>query len=218
MTDGTRTSALLAAPHGFFSRHDRPADGLFLPRQYHSADAIYLSQSTPAAARADAVITDQAGQAVGVRTADCVPVLFHAPGWVGAAHAGWRGSLLGILEATVALFGDHGVPASELRCAIGPALRSPLFEVREDLKNAVTGRFGDAERFFTPTDDMHWDYDHISFVRWRLMAAGLSADQIDDIGGNTLEKPDVWFSHRAGVQSGTPETGRNISAISLPPA
>lgn len=225
MTDGTRHSALLAAPHGFLGRGDRPADTLgletdrlFLPQQYHSADAIYVSQDTPIAARADAVITDKTGLAVGVRTADCVPVLFYAPGWVGAAHAGWRGSLLGILEATVALFGDHGVPASALQCAIGPALRSPLFEVREDLKNAVTGLFEEAERFFTPTGDAQWDYDHIGFVRWRLIAAGLPADRIDDVGGNTLEMPEIWYSHRAGVKSGTPETGRNISAISLPPA
>ena len=185
--------------------------------QTHSAVAAYVSASTQERPSADALVTDAPGLAIGVLAADCVPVLFDAGNLVGAAHAGWRGSLGGILEATIALLEERGAERDHIRCAIGPALRAPAFEVGPDLVEAFTSKFPAAERFFEDAEAPGKSiFDHIGFVRWRLEVAGVSAARIEDVGGCTLSAPDRWFSYRASQQGGEDGFGRNLSAICLP--
>ncbi|NNU16373.1 peptidoglycan editing factor PgeF [Parvularcula sp. ZS-1/3] len=191
------------------------AEHVLTAKQTHSARAILVGEPFPPDQRpeADALVTGKAGLAVGVLAADCVPVLFDGGDLVAAAHAGWRGSLGGILEATVALMEAEGVARENLRAAIGPHLRGSHFEVREDLLSEVTAKYPDADQFFTKKDAEHWHYDHTGFVRARLIEAGISDDLIADTGGNTLAEPQRFFSYRAACHAGEKQFGHNLSAI-----
>lgn len=190
------------------------AQTLITAYQTHSAKAAFVSELPSAPIHADALVTAKARVAVGVLTADCVPVLFAGSGLVGAAHAGWRGSLAGILEATISLMVEKGAKVSDLKCAIGPCLRAPLFEVGEDLVEALCRIYPEAKRFLTtgaqPGKSI---YDHVGFVRWRLEAAGIPPAHIDDVGGCTLTSPETYFSYRASRKAGLDAYGRNLSAI-----
>ena len=191
------------------------ADALATVHQTHSPTALILD-AAPTAPRpeADAMVTRTPGLALMVLAADCVPVLFAGPGVVGAAHAGWRGSLTGVLEATVAALGETGAAPGALRVAIGPHLRH--FEVGDDLIEAVTRAHPEAERYFVPAParGKHL-YDHTGFCRWRLEAAGVDPGRIDDVGGDTGNARDGLFSYRASRRAGEPDYGRNGSAVML---
>lgn len=191
------------------------AEHVLTAKQTHSAKAIFVDAPFPIDQRpeADALVTGRTGVAVGVLAADCVPVLFEGGDLVGAVHAGWRGSLGGILESTTALMESEGIEREALRVAVGPHLRGTHFEVREDLLAEVTEKYPDAECFFEKKDASHWLYDHGGFVRERLIKAGISADRISDVGGNTLAEPKRFFSYRAARQSGQTQFGHNLSVI-----
>ena len=196
------------------------ADALLTAHQTHSADALFVGGPWSGdAPKADALATGTPGLAVGALAADCTPVLFYAEdaGLVAAAHAGWRGSLRGILEATVALLAKHGADPARLACAIGPHLRFESFEVGDDLIEEATAKHREADRFFLPAParGKHL-YDHTAYCRWRLAEAGMDPARIDDVGGNTLSRGDGLFSYRYNRRAGEPDYGRNVSAISLP--
>lgn len=183
--------------------------------QTHSAVAAYIDRVPDETIKADALVTDKPNLAIGVLAADCVPVLFSsANGLVGAAHAGWRGSLGGILEATLDLMAARGAARDAITAAIGPCLRAPAFEVGDDLIAEVTGKYPEAARFFTPGDRPGKSiYDHVAFVAWRLTEAGIDARRIEDVGGCTLTHPERWFSYRESRAKNASDYGRNLSAI-----
>ena len=194
------------------------AAALVTAHQVHSPTALFVEEPwNGPAPHADALVTGTPGLAVGAIAADCMTVLFEAPGLVAAAHAGWRGSLAGILEATVDAMSAHGADRSRMACAFGPCLRFESFEVGDDLIEAVTTTYPDAERFFLPAKapGKHL-YDHVGFGRWRLEAAGVASARIDDVGGDTLSRRDGYFSYRGSRRAGQPDYGRNLSAICLP--
>lgn len=196
------------------------AEYLVTGYQTHSDIALFVDAPWPKGEdipEADALVTTTPGLAIGVMTADCVPVLFGAPGLIAAAHAGWKGSLGGIIEATVKLIKSKKVKPKDLCVAIGPCLRAPAFEVGDDLIEQVVGKYPAAERFFTPAPQQGKAiYDHVGFVRWRLEKSGIPAAQIDDVGGCTLSAPDTYFSYRASRYANEPDYGRNLSVIALP--
>lgn len=212
------------APEAVAENRDRVrrtlgAEALVTAHQVHSATALFVDAPwTGDAPKADALVTDRPGLAVGALAADCMTVLFQADGVVAAAHAGWRGSLAGILEATVDALAERGADRSRIAVAFGPCLRFESFEVGDDLIGAVTAKHPDAERFFLPAPvrDKHL-YDHVGFGRWRLEAAGVDPARIDDVGGNTLSRRDGYFSYRGSRVAGEPDYGRNLSAICLRP-
>ncbi|WP_199564545.1 peptidoglycan editing factor PgeF [Parvularcula marina] len=192
------------------------AEHLVTGYQTHSTIAAFLDEPPTEQVRADALVTATPGLAIGVLAADCVPVLFAGDCLIGAAHAGWRGSLDGILEATIALMAEKGAGADSLSAAIGPCLRAPAFEVGDDLIDEVTGKYPVAERFFSPGERPGKSiYDHVSFVRWRLTESGIDEARIGDTGGCTLTTPEDWFSYRASRANGDADYGRNISVIAL---
>lgn len=196
------------------------AASLVTAHQTHSAAALFVDAPWGGApATADALVTDRPGLAVGALAADCMTVLFREPGagLVAAAHAGWRGSLAGVLEATVERLAEHGADRARIACAFGPCLRAESFEVEDDLIEAVTSAHPEAERFFLPARrrGKHL-YDHVGFGRWRLVAAGVAPSRIDDVGGDTLSRQSGCFSYRASRRDGAPDYGRNLSAICLP--
>lgn len=192
-----------------------PAAALLTARQTHSATALFVTEPFPHDERpeADALVTSVPGLAVGVLAADCVPVLLEADGLVAAIHAGWKGSLAGIIAATVELMTRHGAVPSTIHAAIGPHLRQPSFEVRDDLIALVTARHPDSARHFSPLPSGQSLYDHTAFVRERLVEAGIDPARIGDVGGDTLAEPERFFSYRAACRAGQQRFGHNLSAI-----
>lgn len=192
-------------------------DRLVTNYQVHSSDVVHVEgPHAKDAPRADALVTATPGLALGVLAADCMPWLFYEPDAriIGAAHAGWRGALAGVLENTVAAMENLGADRARIRAAVGPCMRQQNFEVGLELIDAFEKRHAGAEQFFAPgvRDDKR-QLDLVGFGKWRLRAANVTA--LDDVEVCTLEKSDQYFSYRASMRAGAPDYGRNLSAIAL---
>jgi len=185
--------------------------------QVHSADVVTVERVSPCAPpRADAHVTNVPGLALGVLTADCMPWLFVDPDAqiIGAAHAGWRGALGGILENTVSAMEALGAKRERICAAVGPCLQQPNFEAGLDLVDAFTDKHAESMRYFAPgVGAEKRRFDLVGYGRWRLGESGVT--QIDDIGLCTLANPDRFFSYRASRTEGADDYGRNLSAIVL---
>ncbi|MBY0563552.1 MAG: peptidoglycan editing factor PgeF [Hyphomonadaceae bacterium] len=183
--------------------------------QVHSPHAVFLDSPWPGERpEADALVTTTPGLVLSVLTADCAPVLFadEASGVIGAAHAGWKGALGGVLETTVALMREHGADATRIRAAIGPCIHQKSYEVGPEFR----ARFVDADaayaRFFAPSAGDRHQFDLPGFCAARLAALGVDAEIVD---ADTYALPDALFSHRRSVHLGEGDFGRNCSAIKL---
>ncbi|BBD99777.1 peptidoglycan editing factor PgeF [Sphingobium amiense] len=195
-----------------------PGATLVTARQVHSPDVVTVRDAIDEADRpaADAMVTDRAGLALGILTADCVPVLFAdmAAGVVGAAHAGWKGAIAGVTDATVAAMEALGARADRIACAIGPCIGRASYEVDD----AFAARFAQAdaanERFFTPGRPGHQQFDIAAYVAARLAAAGIG--RIAMLDEDTYSQPDRFFSYRRACHRGESDYGRQISMIALP--
>ena len=196
-------------------------DQVFGLRQTHSARVVTIDSTSDASidarADADALITNNSGYALAILTADCVPVLFAAPemGVIGAAHAGWRGAVDGVLEATIAMMAKQGIAPDQIEAVIGPAIQQANYQVGDDLRHAVLAAHDDAEVFFDPDQDMDGKYrfDLPGFVQSRLRNAGL--DKVTDLGIDTYGESSGLFSHRHATHAALPDSGRQISVIGL---
>lgn len=192
-------------------------DRLVTGYQIHSPDVrIVEGPWKNGAEQVDGLVTKVPGLALGVLAADCMPFLFADPeaGVIGAAHAGWRGALAGVLENTVAAMVRLGAQPERIFTAVGPCLRQPNFEVGLDLVEAFTIKHPAAERFFTPGASAgKRQLDLVDFGRWRLEQSGVT--QLDDMGLCTLAQPNRFFSYRAMRRHGEADYGRNLSAIAL---
>lgn len=168
--------------------------------------------------RADAVVTSRPGVALGIVTADCAPVLFADPaaGVIGAAHAGWRGAVEGVLEATLEAMERLGAARARVVAAIGPCIAQPSYEVGPDLRDAVLARDPADARFLAPgRREGRWQFDLAGYCSARLAAAGLA--QVDAAGMDTLAEEARFFSHRRRTLAGGGPIGHQISAIALAP-
>jgi YfiH family protein len=162
--------------------------------------------------RADAMVTDRADVALGVITADCAPVLFADRGGkiVGAAHAGWRGAVLGVLEATMAAMAALG--ATDITAAVGPCIGQASYEVGPDLRGSVLSRAAGDSRFFAPgVRPDRWQFDLAGYCAARLRAAG--ASQVIVTGVDTLAEEERFFSHRRRTLANAGPIGHQISVI-----
>jgi len=188
--------------------------------QMHSAEAVIVSEPWEGAGpRADGMATRLKGVALGVLAADCMPFLFVDPEAeiIGAAHAGWRGALAGVLGATVAAMVKLGAKPHRIRAALGPCLRQPNFEVGLDVLEAFTAKCPEAEQFFAPgAASEKRQFDLAGFGRADLARAGV--EHLDDLCVCTLGEKDRYFSYRASRRANEPDYGRNLSAITLPAA
>jgi len=188
--------------------------------QVHSADAVIVTEPWDGAGpRADAMATRLKGVALGVLAADCMPFLFIDPEAevIGAAHAGWRGALAGVLGATIAAMTSLGARPHRIRAALGPCLRQPNFEVGLDLFEAFTSKHPDSEQYFAPgAAPEKRQFDLAGFGRAELVRAGV--ERLDDLGVCTLGEKSAYFSYRASRRANEPDYGRNLSAIALPAA
>jgi YfiH family protein len=193
------------------------ADRLVGVTQVHGCDVetVRLPWQVGAGPRADAMVTDTPGLALGVVTADCAPVLFHdaAAAVIGAAHAGWRGAVSGVLEATIKAMERLGATRSGIVAAIGPCIGQASYEVGDDLRMAVLAASLPAERFFTDGARAgHWQFDLPGYCLGRLQAAGVAAH---GLGLDTCAEVDRFFSHRRRTLAGGGPIGHQLSAIVL---
>lgn len=178
------------------------------------ADAPWPDDARPVG---DALVTRQPGLALGIVTADCAPVLFAdaAAGVVGAAHAGWRGAVAGILEATIAAMERLGARRVAISAVIGPCIGQPSYEVAADLRDAVLARdTADARHFAAGRQPDRWQFDLPGYCLARLQAAGIA--QARALAADTLADPERFFSHRRRTLSGGCPIGHQLSAIALP--
>jgi YfiH family protein len=177
--------------------------------QVHGAEIVFAETSVDAetarAWKADALVCREAGTAVGVRTADCVPILVADPatGAVAAIHAGWRGVVAHVVTRAIAALG--GDP-SALVAAIGPHIRLASFEVSEDVAVQIAAAStADVVDFRVPRPHV----DLARAVRAQLLAIGLEAANVDDVGGDTFAEAARFHSHRRDGE----RSGRQLSAI-----
>jgi hypothetical protein len=185
--------------------------------QVHGTDVVAVTEPWPAGQgpRADAMATDRPGIALGIVTADCAPVLFCDPvaGVIGAAHAGWRGAVAGVLEATLAAMRRLGARPERTQAAIGPCIGQGSYEVAADLRDAVVARDPDDTRFFADGRPGHWQFDLAGYCAARLGALGIA--QIHAVGADTAAEPERFFSHRRRTLAGGGPIGHQISAVVL---
>ncbi|HUN42193.1 MAG TPA: peptidoglycan editing factor PgeF [Acetobacteraceae bacterium] len=183
--------------------------------QVHGVGVVHATASWAAGQgpRADAMVTNRPGIALGIITADCAPVLFCDPeaGVVGAAHAGWRGAVAGVLEATVVAM--RGLGARRVAAAIGPCIRQESYEVGAELRDAVLARDPADDRFFAPgRREAHWQFDLPGYCAARLETADVAVAMLDV---DTMADAARFFSHRRRTLSGGGPIGHQVSAIRL---
>jgi YfiH family protein len=197
----------------------RVADGhLVTGYQIHSAEAVIATApwTRANAPRADAIVTATPGLAIGVTIADCGPLLFadNEARVIGAAHAGWKGALTGIVEATVAKMEELGAARARIVASIGPLIRQSSYEVGPEF----VSRFREADsmniRYFAPGERSgHALFDLPGYIRARLSKLGVGT--IDDLCCDTYADEKYFFSFRRSVHRHEPDYGRLIAAISI---
>ncbi|MBL8537653.1 MAG: peptidoglycan editing factor PgeF [Hyphomonadaceae bacterium] len=183
--------------------------------QVHSADAVFVERPWAGERpHADALVSKTPGLALSVLTADCAPVLLAdaRAQVIGAAHAGWKGAIGGVLEATVALMEKHGAERARIGAAIGPCIHQPSYEVGPEFHARFTQASADYAAFFLPGIDGKFQFDLPGFCAFRLRALGVSAEIVD---ADTYPAADTLFSHRRSVHAREPDYGRNCAAIAL---
>ena len=193
-------------------------DALLTAYQIHSADVVVAERPWTQAERprADGIVTRVPGLAVGVSTADCGPVLFADPQArvVGAAHAGWRGAITGILEATIAAMEQLGADLARISAALGPMIRQPNYEVGPEFVARFQEADPDNARFFLPSPRAgHALFDLAGYIAMRLDRAGIAA--IEDVGTCTYANPAELYSYRRSVHRAEPDYGRHVNAIAI---
>jgi YfiH family protein len=186
--------------------------------QIHSPQVVVAETPWPGNARprADGIVTRMPGLAVAVSTADCGPILLAEPQArvIGAAHAGWRGALFGIVEATVAAMERLGAARERIHAAIGPMIRQPNYEVGPDLIERFAAEDPESDGFFAPAQRQgHALFDLGGYVATRLRRAGVS--RIDDVGLCTYGDPGRFYSYRRATHRAEADYGRHINAIAL---
>lgn len=168
------------------------------------------------APRCDAIVTRMPGLAVGAASADCGPILFAdaEAGVIGAAHAGWRGALTGILESTLATMETLGAELRDIHVALGPMISQANYEIGADFLDSFLEADESYARFFVPANrPNHAMFDLPGFIVHRLEQAGVR--HIENLGLCTYADPARFFSYRRMTHLGEADYGRHISAIAL---
>ena len=189
------------------------ADGLATAYQVHSAVAVGV-EGVSERLEADGLATDRPGLALGILTADCAPVLFADPeaGVVGAAHAGWRGALDGILEATVEQMVRLGADPAGTVAAVGPCIAQESYEVGEDFRMRFEAADSGNARWFVPGRHARAQFDLAGYVAARLAATGVA---VRTAMVDTYRDGNGYFSYRRACHRGEGDFGRQLSVIAL---
>jgi purine-nucleoside/S-methyl-5'-thioadenosine phosphorylase / adenosine deaminase len=164
----------------------------------------------------DALVTATPGIALGILTADCAPVLFAdaSARVIGAAHAGWRGAIGGVVRSTLAAMEELGADRRKIAAAIGPCIAQESYEVGAELRQQFLAENpGNADFFVAADRQGHFRFDLEAYVAERLRAAGVK--DIVTLSADTYARETDFFSFRRGTHRGEQEYGRQISAIAL---
>ena len=234
--EGGVSGGVYAGLNGGIGSHDDPADvgenrrrmaaqlgvtpeNFLSVHQTHSPDAIVATGPWPGPARpkADAIVTRSEGLALGVTAADCGPILLAdaKARVIGAAHAGWKGALTGVIEATVDAMEKLGAQRSSMVAAIGPLIRQPSYEVGGEFVERFIGADAENAVFFLPGERSgHAMFDLAGYIRRRLENAGVL--MIDDLGLDTYSD-ERFYSYRRSVHRKEADYGRHVHAIALEP-
>jgi purine-nucleoside/S-methyl-5'-thioadenosine phosphorylase / adenosine deaminase len=195
-------------------------DRLLTVHQIHSPEAVHVTVpwSRGDAPKADAMATIVPGIALGVLAADCAPVLLADPQArvIGAAHAGWKGALGGVVESVVALMETLGAKRSRIRAAVGPCISQAAYEVGPEFRARLLEQRPDNAGYLVPSKRAdHWQFDLPGYVAAKAEALELAGfDRLDTC---TYANSEQYFSFRRTTHRSEPDYGRNLSAIMLTP-
>ena len=190
-------------------------DHLITVHQVHSADVVPVTEPLSARPRADAMVTATPGMALSVLTADCQPVLFADSNAqvIGAAHAGWRGTLDGVLEATIDAMESLGARREAITAVIGPSISQAAYEVGPEFLDTFLAENPGNGRFFANGRGDRYQFDLPAYGLHRLRSAGV--DRAEWTRHCTYSDPDRFYSYRRSVHAGEADYGRLISVIRL---
>lgn len=185
--------------------------------QVHGNRCVIVDNETDLAARpeADALATRTPGILLGILTADCVPVLFadRSAGVVGAAHAGWKGAIAGVTDATLTAMESLGAHRADIAVAIGPCIGRASYEVDDGFVATFVNDDPANERFFAAGKPGHAMFDIAAYVAARLAAAGVTRIAIG--GQDTYAEAEDYFSYRRACRKAENSYGRQLSVIGL---
>jgi YfiH family protein len=229
---GVSAGALAGLNVGFGSNDDRaaiaenrrrviaavmPGAELATVHQVHSANVVHVENPWPHEERphADAMVTTRAGLLLGILTADCAPVLLAdaEAGVIAAAHAGWRGALAGVTDATIAAMEQSGARRDRIAAAVGPCITQASYEVDDAFRARFLDDDPDNAQFLIAGRSGKPHFDLSGYVAKRLSAAGL--DKIETLNLDTYAEPDRFYSYRRATHRGEPDYGRQVSLIGL---
>jgi hypothetical protein len=194
------------------------AQSLVTLYQIHGASAVTVATAWELnePPQADGMATNIPGIALGILTADCAPVLFadSRAKVIGAAHAGWKGALAGVIESTLRAMEELGAERARIAAAIGPCISQPNYEVGPEFRARFMDNDPGFARFFAPSAKAdHWRFDLKGFVALRLDDAGL--ENVARFPACTYAHEGDFFSFRRATHRGEPDYGREISAVAL---
>jgi YfiH family protein len=196
-----------------------PQENLVSLYQVHSAEAVVVEAPFAERPRADAMATRVPGLALGILTADCGPILFADPvnRVVGAAHAGWKGALTGVIEATLSTMETLGAERSGIVAVLGPTIGPAAYEVGPEFRERFEAVEADNARYFaaSPERASHSLFDLPAYIVARLEASGVG--EVANLGLCTYADPDRFFSYRRTTHRAEADYGRLVSAIALTP-
>lgn len=185
--------------------------------QIHSPDVVTVTEPWSDADRpkADALVTNRPGLVLGVLTADCAPVLFcdAQAGVVGAAHAGWKGAVTGVTDATIAAMEALGARRDNIAAVVGPCIAQKSYEVDSGFEARFLEQVAENERFFRAGREGHAWFDLEGYVASRLRDAGLT--KVGMLGEDTYAQEARFYSFRRATHRKEPGYGRQISLIGL---
>jgi hypothetical protein len=186
--------------------------------QVHSPDVVVATRpwTREERPRADAIVTREPGLAIGVTTADCGPVLFAdaEAGVIGAAHAGWRGALTGVIAATIAAMEALGARRARIAAALGPTITQPNYEVGPEFVERFIAADPANARFFAGSERAgHAMFDLSGYITERIHRSGV--DNFEDLRLCTYADADRFFSYRRMTRLGEADYGRHVNAIAL---
>jgi YfiH family protein len=194
-----------------------PGRQLVTAYQVHSAECVTVIEawSDDVRPHADALVTDRAGLVLGILTADCAPVLFadREAGVIGAAHAGWKGALGGVTDATLLAMERLGARRERIVAAVGPCIAQQSYEVDDIFRQRFIEADGINAAAFAAGAIGRWHFDLEGYVANRLEANGVS--RIERLGLDTYAAPQRFFSYRRACHHGDATYGRQISLIAL---
>ena len=196
-----------------------PPDRLVTMNQTHSAQCVVVTQAPAHRVQADALVTDEPELVLGVLTADCAPVLFRGTNGagksvIGAAHAGWKGALGGILENTITAMLELGAQKDSVRAVIGPCIGPASYEVSADFMNPFLAHDKASAFFFGKgKNESVRQFDLPGYVARRLLQAGVK--HVSSAGADTYVQETEYFSYRRTTHRREPDYGRQIAVISL---